>query len=46
MGRIGRTNIQQTYTIRFRDDSLINKFFTSETEKPEIQNMNRLFHSN
>jgi hypothetical protein len=45
MGRIGRTNVQQTYTIRFRDDSLINKLFTSETEKPEIQNMNRLFNS-
>jgi DNA-binding protein YbaB len=27
------------------DDSLINKLFTSETEKPEIQNMNRLFNS-
>jgi len=45
MGRIGRNNIQQTYTIRFRDDEQIKKLFTSETEKPEIINMNRLFNS-
>jgi hypothetical protein len=45
MGRIGRNNIQQTYTVRFRDDSQIAKLFTSETEKPEIINMNKLFNS-
>lgn len=45
MGRIGRNNIQQTYTLRFRDDQQILKLFTSETEKPEIINMNRLFNS-
>jgi hypothetical protein len=45
MGRIGRNNIQQTYTIRFRDDEQIKKLFTSDTEKPEIINMNRLFNS-
>jgi hypothetical protein len=45
MGRIGRNNIQQTYTIRFRDDEQISKLFTSETEKPEIINMNKLFNS-
>ena len=45
MGRIGRNNIQQTYTVRFRDDEQIIKLFTSETEKPEIINMNRLFNS-
>ena len=45
MGRIGRNNIQQTYTVRFRDDEQISKLFTSETEKPEIINMNRLFNS-
>jgi hypothetical protein len=44
MGRIGRNNIQQNYTLRFRDDSQILKLFTSETEKPEIINMNRLFN--
>jgi hypothetical protein len=45
MGRIGRSNIQQKYSIRFRDDSQILKLFTSETEKPEIINMNILFNS-
>ena len=45
MGRIGRNNIQQTYTIRFRDDQQILKLFTSETDKPEIINMNKLFNT-
>jgi len=45
MGRIGRNNIQQNYTIRFRDDVQILKLFTSETDKPEIINMNRLFNT-
>ena len=46
MGRIGRNNIQQTYTVRFRDDSQIAKLFTSDTDKPEVKNMNKLFNSN
>jgi hypothetical protein len=37
--------VQQTYTIRFRDDEQILKLFTSETDKPEIINMNRLFNT-
>ena len=45
MGRIGRNNIQQTYTVRFRDDAQILKLFTSETDKPEIINMNKLFNT-
>jgi len=45
MGRIGRNNIQQTYTVRFRDDSQIAKLFTSETDKPEVRNMNKLFNT-
>jgi hypothetical protein len=45
MGRIGRNNIQQTYTLRFRDDQQILKLFTSETDKPEIKNMNILFNT-
>jgi hypothetical protein len=45
MGRIGRNNIQQNYTIRFRDDTQILKLFTSNTEKPEVKNMNILFNS-
>jgi hypothetical protein len=43
MGRIGRNKVQQEYTVRFRDDEQIHKLFTSDTEKPEILNMNRLF---
>ena len=46
MGRIGRNNIQQTYSVRFRDDSHIIKLFTNDTEKPEVINMNLLFNSN
>jgi hypothetical protein len=45
LGRIGRNNIQQNYTLRFRDNEHIMKLFTTETEKPEIKNMNRLFCS-
>jgi len=45
MGRVGRNNVQQTYTLRFRDDQQILKLFTSDTEKPEIKNMNLLFSS-
>ncbi len=45
MGRVGRNNIQQTYSIRFRDNAQIMKLFTSDTEKPEIINMNKLFNS-
>ena len=43
MGRIGRNKIQQSYTIRFRDDAQITKLFTEDTAKPEVINMNRLF---
>jgi hypothetical protein len=46
MGRIGRNNVQQDYTIRFRCDSQITKLFTTEVSKPEVINMNKLFNSN
>lgn len=45
LGRVGRNNIQQNYSLRFRDDSIIMKLFTNETDKPEIKNMNLLFNS-
>lgn len=45
MGRIGRNNIQQDYTIRLRDPEQINKIFYEEKNKPEVLNMNRLFSS-
>lgn len=45
LGRIGRNNIQQDYSIRFRDDKHIIKLFTPEEHKMEVINMNRLFVS-
>lgn len=42
-GRIGRNKLQQTYTVRLRDDNLINKVFFHEDDKIEVSNMNRLF---
>lgn len=45
IGRVGRNGIQQKYTIRFRDDEPIFKLFTHEENKPEVNNMNRLFNS-
>ena len=43
MGRVGRNSIQQDYTIRFRDDVLIQKLFLPSTNKLEADNMNKLF---
>jgi hypothetical protein len=43
LGRIGRSNIQQKYSIRLRDNEQIKKLFYAETDKPEVKNMNRLF---
>ena len=45
MGRIGRNNLQQHYSLRFRDDGLIAKLFNDEEGKPEVENMARLFNS-
>jgi len=45
MGRIGRNNIQQDYTIRFRDDAMINQLFTKPDENLEARNMCKLFCS-
>lgn len=43
LGRIGRNNIQQTYSVRLRDDEQITKLFYAEHDKPEVKNMNALF---
>lgn len=43
MGRIGRGQIQQTYTVRFRDDDMIMGLFKKPTENLEAVNMSRLF---
>ena len=47
LGRIGRNNIQQEYSARFRDDTQVKTLFTSfsSEEKPEVLNMNVLFNS-
>jgi hypothetical protein len=47
LGRIGRNNIQQEYSARFRDDEQINTLFTrfASADKPEVINMNMLFNS-
>jgi len=48
LGRIGRNNIQQEYSARFRDDEQINILFKryNPEDKPEVRNMNCLFNSN
>lgn len=45
MGRIGRSSIQQTYTIRFRENSMIYQLFQQqkEGENLEAENMCKLF---
>jgi hypothetical protein len=43
MGRVGRNRLQQTYSIRFRDDDLIKRLFTVEENRPEVGNMRKLF---
>lgn len=43
IGRIGRNNIQQTYSIRFRDNCFVEKLFTYQGITKEIVNMNLLF---
>jgi hypothetical protein len=45
MGRVGRNNIQQDYTVRFRDDNMINKLFKPPEINMEAINMCRLFVS-
>ena len=45
MGRVGRNRLQQTYSIRFRDNLLIKRLYADETDRPEVRNMGRLFTS-
>jgi hypothetical protein len=46
MGRIGRNNIQQDYTIRFRDDDMILRLFNKPEINLEAINMSKLLCSN
>lgn len=43
MGRVGRKSSSHTYTIRFRNNDLIEKIFTKLEMKREALNMNTLF---
>lgn len=43
MGRIGRNNVQQDYTIRFRDDDMIEQLFKKTENNLEARNMCALF---
>ena len=45
MGRIGRNNIQQDYTVRFREDVMIERLFQPPVKNLEAENMCRLFIS-
>jgi hypothetical protein len=45
MGRIGRNNIQQEYTVRFREDAIIYNLLRPIEENLEAINMSRLFSS-
>ena len=44
MGRVGRSNIQQEYTIRFRDDMLLLRLFLPVDSNLEAVNMCKLFN--
>jgi hypothetical protein len=43
MGRIGRNQIQQEYTIRFRDDAMLEQLFSEPESNKEAEVMCRLF---
>ena len=43
MGRVGRNQIQQEYTIRFRDDSMLTQLFMRPETNKEADTMSRLF---
>jgi hypothetical protein len=43
LGRIGRKNIQQHYSIRLRSNDMLDTLFLPQSNKPEVTNMNRLF---
>lgn len=45
LGRIGRSGIQSTYTVRFRDDEFIRQLFKKPEVNLEAVNMSKLFSS-
>jgi len=42
-GRVGRQSLQQSYSIRIRDNTLIDKVFKHDTNRTEVRKMNELF---
>ena len=46
LGRIGRNNIQQQYSVRFRDNSMLMKIFEQQSENREADHLCNLFVSN
>lgn len=45
MGRIGRNQIDKEYSIRVRDNAIIDNIFIDNGCKPEVENMNNLFNT-
>ena len=45
IGRVGRNNLQQNYSVRFRSDEHISRLFYPEPIKQEAINMNLLFQT-
>jgi len=45
LGRIGRSSIQQTYTVRFREEDMIKRLFMKQSENLEAVNMSTIFNS-
>jgi hypothetical protein len=45
MGRVGRNHVQQDYTIRFRDDKMIQRLFKRPEHNIEAVNLCKLFTS-
>jgi len=43
MGRMGRNNKHMDFSVRFRDDKLIDRIFKKEENRQEVKNMNNLF---
>jgi len=43
LGRVGRRNTRCEYSIRLRNNSLINTLFMKSENRVEIINMNKLF---
>lgn len=44
-GRVGRGNTNHEYSIRLRENSVLEKVFKREKDKKEVTNMNKLFGS-